>query len=129
MPDGISVSGNARNTAGTLGGVLKEVGNTNQHLLSCYHVLRDGAATAAVQRGRADGGKSPVDDVGQIAYAVPLTVATGFSFQHPYHCVGVATALISVAGAQPDPLLRILRVVVKYTTPLLILALEIKSYL
>jgi hypothetical protein len=118
MPGGISVSGDGKKTAGTLGGYLKANGTSDEYLLSCYHVLCDGGGTIAVQRGRGDGGTIPTDTVGNISYVVPLYPATGFTFSHPYHCVDVAAALISKTGAKADPVLRILRMVVRYTKPI-----------
>jgi hypothetical protein len=118
MPGGISVSGDAKRTAGTLGGHIRRKGTHDEYLLSCYHVLCDGKTTFAVQRGRADGGTVAADKVADLSYFVALSPATGYTFGHPYHNVDAATALLSVKGVKADPMLRILRMPVKYTVPI-----------
>jgi len=92
---GISVGNAANATSGTLGGFLKDRKTSTSHLFSCSHVLDNASATDVTQRGRGDGGISPVEIVASSLLVVPLTAPSGFTATAPYNKVDAAAAEVS----------------------------------
>lgn len=114
---GISV-GNAAllKGAGTLGGFFKQ-GTDNPLILSCTHVLENGAAADIIQQGAKDGGMLPADKVGLARWVVPLTPPTGFNFAAPYLKADATLAEVDPV-CTPDRRIRSLNADVTSITPL-----------
>lgn len=95
---GISTGTVTRPLAGTLGGFLKDVKTGAEYILSCGHVLGS-SGDDVVQQGRADGGTSPADSVGDTRHVIPLKTQRGFRVSDPYNDVDAALAEVRAGVA------------------------------
>jgi len=82
-----------KNSAGTLGGFLKEKYSGDIYIISCNHVLLD-VGDDVIQNALSDGGSSSSDMVAKTTYSTPLSPSKSFSFSDPYYKADASLAKI-----------------------------------
>lgn len=98
-PPGVSV-GHYQVSAGTFGAVVRDAGSGERLILSNNHVLANSndakEGDPILQPGTADGGRRAQDEIGTLAWFVPLA----FSIEPPSCSLALAVALIGNALAR-----------------------------